>query len=117
MDGLSVLSKVVEAGEASATVTLERSLARVLPNMSCQVLTPSETEVAGRIAGAEESLTGLLLGGGDGGSIIILCWVVLLVFGVGPGVHVVQVHIIDGFPYLDSFAGARGSIDGQNGLQ
>lgn len=85
VDCLGMLSEVVEAGESSAAVTLERSFARVfatlksqfstdimlrqpspfvhmhVPNVTSQVLAPGEAQLTRRELGAEESLSLLLL--------------------------------------------------------
>ena len=60
-----------------------------LPDMSCQMLAPSEAEIAGRKVGAEEALAFLLLGRSPG--------LIVHTLGVGPVlavVGVVHVHIL-----------------------
>jgi hypothetical protein len=65
MHGLGMLSQVIQAGEAPRTVTLERPLPRMFPDMPCQVLTPGEAQIAGRKVCAIEPLTLLLFGRGS----------------------------------------------------
>jgi hypothetical protein len=63
MDRLRMLSEIVESGKSPRAVTLEGTLAGVLPNVASQMFAPGEAQVTRREVGAEEALAFLLLGG------------------------------------------------------
>jgi hypothetical protein len=57
-----MLSEVVETRKPSGAVTLKGTFTSVFTNVSCQVLTSCEAQIARRKVGAEEALSLLLLG-------------------------------------------------------
>lgn len=82
MDRLSMLSEIVEAGEAPGAVALEGALAGVLSNVASQMFAAGEAQVAWREVGAEEALTLFLFGGRGVTPQVLVVIGVLLVVGV-----------------------------------
>lgn len=83
---LGVLPQVIKSGEAARAMTLKRTLASVFANMSSEVFTASEAQVAGRKVRAEEALSLLLL---RRRRTARLALVVGIVFPFGIVVHVI----------------------------
>lgn len=60
VDGLGVLSEVIESRKASRAVALKGTFSGVLANVASQMFAAGEAQVAGRKGVAEETLTLLL---------------------------------------------------------
>jgi hypothetical protein len=83
VDGLGMLSEIVESRKASRAVALEGTLSGVLANVASQMFAAGETQVAGRKCVAEEPLTLLLFGRrGVTPWILIVVGIILVALGV-----------------------------------
>lgn len=83
MDRLSMLSEIVEAGEAPGAVALKGALAGVLANVASQMFAAGEAQVAWGEIGAEEALALLLFGGrGVTPKVLVVVGIILVSVGV-----------------------------------